>query len=900
MKKLNTLSYRDRKERNPDRVAGTCEWFIHHHLFQDWKESSSPRLLWVSADPGCGKSVLVKYLVDEIILTTPKTTVCYFFFKDDFEDQKSINSALCCIMYQLFQQNPDLLTETMVNEIEAGGERFLASFNDLWHTILTAAQDVHAGEIICILDAIDECEDHGRLQLAKELCKLYDPESRLKLKLKFLVTSRPFGTIRRGFQPLQIPGMPTIHLSGESDEEMKKISAEIDIYIRARVEHIGERLKLNRNERNTLLEQLLRVSNRTYLWVYLTLDLIKSDINIDRAGILQATTHIPKTVDEAYDRILSKSYNPKEAARILHIIVAAERALSLRELGFALSIRGHPLSLNDVDIKSEDRLRENIRDTCGLFITIIHSRIYLLHQTAKEFLVRDSRLLSTDSVNPDLVWKHTLLPSESHELLAGICTSYLLLSRPDAVHNSNDHESQLTNNGILFDYSANYWATHVRKSQAKISEPMARSILRLCDINSKICKNWLQVFWKKTMNTTFPEGFTSLMVASYFGLYEMVKRMLSTMTNDIELNTQDRTYNRSALSWAAGNGFGDVVKLLVRGGRYPRRIISLLLFGNSHEINSLDAYGRTPLFYAIWKGNAAVVEILLRAKARLDLTDKIGGSPLFYAMSYRREFIVNLLYAYGATATSEDKKVNQLFFTAVKTGDEQFVQLFLDAGFGIESNSLNQNHREIKYEGDTPLHCAVRYGNINIVQLLLKYNADINSFDLNKRTPLSYAIEFKHIDIMHFLVNRGADINLIDAYTRMPLHFAIKSVNFGLIQFVIDTELNNNPVSKPKYMPILYAIESGNIDVIQFLIDRGADISSIDIKNRTPLSYAVQSRNLKLAHFLVDRGANIGLLDSHEQIWLGSGPMPQVSKRAFGSNGAANTCIKGKINYLHT
>ena len=62
LKRLHKSPYRDRKERNPDRVLGTCEWFIAHELFRDWQESKSSRMLWVSADPGCGKSVLAKYL----------------------------------------------------------------------------------------------------------------------------------------------------------------------------------------------------------------------------------------------------------------------------------------------------------------------------------------------------------------------------------------------------------------------------------------------------------------------------------------------------------------------------------------------------------------------------------------------------------------------------------------------------------------------------------------------------------------------------------------------------------------------------------------------------------------------------------------------------------------------
>jgi GPI inositol-deacylase-like protein len=135
----------------------------------------------------------------------------------------------------------------------------------------------------------------------------------------------------------------------------------------------------------------MHVPNRTYLWVHLTLDLIESDIDIDKTGIANATSHLPKTVYEAYDRILSKSHDSKKAKRILHIIVAAARPLTLREMALALSIRRNHRSYSDVDLKPEDRFRESVRDICGLFVTIIDSRIYLLHQTAKEFLVQNDQ-----------------------------------------------------------------------------------------------------------------------------------------------------------------------------------------------------------------------------------------------------------------------------------------------------------------------------------------------------------------------------------------------------------------------------------------------------------------------------------------------------------------------------
>ena len=129
-------------------------------------------MLWVSADPGCGKSAIVKYLVDSILPTTESRTTCYFFFRDDFKNQRSAVSALCCILHQLFRQKRILLSEKILEQFEVEKEKITSSFSELWATLLSAAKDENAGEIVCLLDAIDECEDHGRSQLAQALCKL--------------------------------------------------------------------------------------------------------------------------------------------------------------------------------------------------------------------------------------------------------------------------------------------------------------------------------------------------------------------------------------------------------------------------------------------------------------------------------------------------------------------------------------------------------------------------------------------------------------------------------------------------------------------------------------------------------------------------------------------------------
>jgi hypothetical protein len=61
--------YEGDKDFNPPKVEGTCEWFLNDDRFRKWRDSSTSRLLWVSAGPGCGKSVLSRTLIGKFRCT---------------------------------------------------------------------------------------------------------------------------------------------------------------------------------------------------------------------------------------------------------------------------------------------------------------------------------------------------------------------------------------------------------------------------------------------------------------------------------------------------------------------------------------------------------------------------------------------------------------------------------------------------------------------------------------------------------------------------------------------------------------------------------------------------------------------------------------------------------------
>lgn len=351
-------------------------------------------MLLVSANPGCGKSVLAKCLVDEL-KTTEQRTTCYFFFKDDFEDQRSAKGALSCILHQLFIQRGHLFSAEIMKRFKSYKPPLAKSHYELWELwdiLIMALQERNAGEIICILDAFDECESQERQEFAKILREFYGAKGNTQesVNLKFLLTSRPYDTIRRELTgPFNVEDFPVIHLKGDGDMEQEKIAGEISVYIKHRVSQIRRNFDLTQKEEELLCQGLGAIRNQTYLWVYLTLEWIETEIcnKISEVEIRNAISILPRTVDEAYDKILAKSTNVEETKKLLHIVVAAERPLTLAEMDLALALQQHHKSYKDLDQRPSDRFKKYIRDLCGLFINIKDGKIYLLHQTAKEFLV---------------------------------------------------------------------------------------------------------------------------------------------------------------------------------------------------------------------------------------------------------------------------------------------------------------------------------------------------------------------------------------------------------------------------------------------------------------------------------------------------------------------------------
>ncbi|KAF5003680.1 hypothetical protein FDECE_9790 [Fusarium decemcellulare] len=830
LKRLGTSPYRDRKDRNPSAFRGTCEWFISHELFHKWLNGGASNVLWVSADPGCGKSVLVKYLVDSVIQSTPSRKVSYFFFKDDFEDQRSILCALSCILQQLFIQDSSLLTDDLLLQFDVNGQWMTESVVELWQTVIKVAENNPDKEFICLVDAIDECDGQGRARFFKAMTDLYGSGRCPNLRL--LITSRPYQEIGAAFQPLESLELPVIHLSGESDAEISKIAGEIDIVIRERAKNIATQKRLTKEEQSIMTKRLLHVQHRTYLWVHLTLDLIERELDINKTTLVNITSQLPQTVDEAYDRIMSKTRNTVKATKMLHLILAAERPLTLTEMAVALELEEHHQTFRSLELEPEGRFREKIRDICGL-VTVIDSRVFLLHQTVKEFLVSSN---SEPVSRGNLRWKQALHPGASNTILAHVCVWYLLLKDLNCTHLKLAKYSTAERDNGFIEYAANYWADHFNKLPVNVQGPMTESTLKICDPSSMCYSVWFPVYWRST-NSGWPGRFTTLMTASYFGIEVVVKHLLNI--RGLELDQQDMVYKRSALSWAAGNGHSGVVRRLIRGMTMGQRLWKIELRAGA-DVNLRDADGRTPLFYAVWTGNVAIVQRLIHDGARVDIQDVIGGTPVSYAVSNGYQEVAKILLEAGGSTHADVNVGERLLLSAVQKGQQQVVKVLLDAG-KTDVNAKDKN-------GSTSLLLAVDSKHLAIVKMLLESRADVNIGDKDGWTPLLQALKYKDHALVQLLLESGADINIPDADGKTPLTLAIISGQDDIAQ----TMLRTGKAEFPGRLPFLVVWQSSCATLKLMLDLYDVDFNARDEDESTLLITAINNDWVDKVRTLLD------------------------------------------------
>jgi hypothetical protein len=675
---LYKSDYEEQRRRNPQREKGTCEWFFHHKKYQLWFQEQKSSLLWLSADPGCGKSVIAASIVDQLQNAEPldgrPTTVCFFFFKDDNDNQKSATLALCALIHQILTTHPVLIKYAKM-EFDRKGQNFAQEFGTLWNILMTVLKEP-GHNLICVLDGLDECEESTRDMLIKQLSTFYSKSGGAEAEssfLKVIVTSRPYRPIEVGFHEL-----PTIRLKAEDD--ITATSQDIELVVKARVKRLTSKMQATDLDRMSTLEnKLVSKADHTFIWVSLILNILEKSIEESSDSedeFAQIVDNLPPDMDTVYEKILRRSPNPQKARRMLHIVVAAARPLTLEEMNIALAILPTHSSLGDVKRRMLPSMESSIKGLCGLFVRVIDSKIYLVHQTAKEFLCAES----TTCVPSLEGWKHSLVPTESNQILAEICLLYLLLDYFEHLSGF----AQLGEYGLispkslppffvkypLLEYSGKYWPSHF--TLGCIQDPRILDlVMRVCDTEHERFSVWIRVYHWSPQYGCFVPKFNRLGISSYLGHAAVVKLLLER--SDIQVNL--RSYgSKTPLHIAALGGHEAIVKLLLErsdiqvnlrsyGSKTPlhiaalgghEAIVKLLLERSDIQVNLQEDDDQTPLYIAASRGHEAIVKLLLEQdNIEVDLKDKRSQTPLSIAIATDQQGIIKLLEDYMSTSRTD-------------------------------------------------------------------------------------------------------------------------------------------------------------------------------------------------------------------------------------------------------
>jgi len=161
-------------------------------------------------------------------------------------------------------------------------------------------------------------------------------------------------------------------------------------------------------------------------------------------------------------------------------------------------------------------------------------------------------------------------------------------------------------------------------------------------------------------------------------------------------------------------------------------------------------------------------------------------------------------------------------FVACKKGNVEIVEYLVGTCTAdVELRGLYEVPDDRSVHNVTPLWCAAVAGKYRVVDVLVRFGADVNSMSDTGSTPVRSACFMTHLDIVKLLVTSSADIQ------------------------------------KPNYNGGTCLINSvQSVELCEFLLQHGANVNAQDIQCKTALHYAIQEHRFETTKLLLSYGAN--------------------------------------------
>ena len=227
--------------------------------------------------------------------------------------------------------------------------------------------------------------------------------------------------------------------------------------------------------------------------------------------------------------------------------------------------------------------------------------------------------------------------------------------------------------------------------------------------------------------------------------------------------------------------------------------VEQVLANTSHhvDVNRRTHGGLTALYVAVQNNNIEVIDILLKKGADPNISSRAKMLPISLAVKLDNSIVAKRLHKAGAKITSATDAVSadadedllriiqalpesiltkpqddfSLLHYAASRGCSKALQTLLDFGFDVNCCGLNE---VVSRRGITPLHSACTGKETQkIVIALLQRGAKVNGVANSEETPLHTAVRFHNLELIKILLLWDADKSLCDRpYNRTPYELA--------------------------------------------------------------------------------------------------------------------------------
>jgi hypothetical protein len=429
-------------------LADSYRWVLDNTAFQQWQQKPNSRLLWVKGDPGKGKTMLLCGLINELQSSMLKSTLLSYFFCQATDSR--INSATGVIrglLYMLVDQQPSLISHIRRKYDHAGKALFedANAWGALSEIFTSITQDRGLETTYLVVDALDEC--------VADLPKLLDLIVRTSTsspRVKWLVSSRNENHIE---EKLKSVG-DEAKLSLELKQNAEQVARSVDAYIDHKLSCLGSLGEADL--RKQVGDELHRKANGTFLWVALVMQELEKPESWDPLAVVKEA---PAGLQQLYDRMMEQIHrlsarNVDICQSLLCVTAVAYRPLYLAEMGSLCRSVGR-------DTMVAETVRK-IAAMCGSFLTIRDKQVYLVHQSAKDYLSDKMQA----AVLPSQGEMHYNLFAQSLELLSSRLKRdmYHLVEPGCSIEEVREPDPDPLETAR---YSCVYWVDHLYDSKPK-------------------------------------------------------------------------------------------------------------------------------------------------------------------------------------------------------------------------------------------------------------------------------------------------------------------------------------------------------------------------------------------------------------------------------------------------